>query len=77
MRKYKLRPEVIDRARDRCGCTSDEQLAVKLGLASGTLSRIRRGETPSFITAIRLLDAADAGIPAGVQRIDKDSAAAS
>ena len=69
-RSYRLRPEVIDRARDRLDCTSDEQLAVKLGMASGTLARIRRGETPGFGTAIKLLDAADCGLPAGIQRVE-------
>ncbi|WP_327083224.1 helix-turn-helix domain-containing protein [Mycolicibacter heraklionensis] len=68
MHTYRLRPQVIDRARDRHNCSSDEQLAVKLGMASGTLARIRRGDNPSFVTAIRLLEAADMPL-SGIQRI--------
>ncbi|MFT4088255.1 MAG: helix-turn-helix transcriptional regulator [Gordonia sp. (in: high G+C Gram-positive bacteria)] len=75
MPHYKVRPEVIDRARERLDCTSDEQLAVKIGVASGTIRRIRSGDTPSFITAIKLLDASGVGIPVGVQRIDQIGAA--
>lgn len=67
---YRLHPAVIDRAKDRLGFSSDEQLAVHLEMSSGTIARIRRGETPGFATAIKLLDAADCGIPAGIQRID-------
>lgn len=70
IRHYRLRPEVIDRARDRLNLTSDEQLAVHIGVSSGTIRRIRAGETPGFATALKLLDAADCGIPAGIQRID-------
>lgn len=65
-RHYRLRPEVIDRARDRLGCTSDEQLAGRIGVASGTIRRARAGDSPSFATAIKILDAAGVDIPAGV-----------
>lgn len=68
---YRLRPTVIDLARERLGCTSDEQLAVRLGIASGTIARIRRGEVPSFPTAIRLLDAADVSL-VGVEAVPAD-----
>lgn len=71
--KYRIRPEVIDRARERMSLTSDEQLAHKLGVSGGTISRIRRGETPSFITAIRLLDAAGAPLT-GVARTESPAA---
>lgn len=62
MTKYRLRPEVIDTARANLGVHSDEQLAARLGLTSGTISRARRGESPSFITVIKILDAAGAPI---------------
>lgn len=60
MSKYRIRPEVIDIARRNLGATSDEQLGARLGLTGGTVSRVRRGETPSFVTAIKILDAAGA-----------------
>lgn len=59
--------EVVDQARARTGCTSDEQLAVKLGVSGGTIARIRRGAQPSFATAIRLLEAAGTTV-AGVRK---------
>lgn len=72
--KYRIRPEVIDRARERTGCTSDEQLAARIGVTGGTIHRIRHGATPSFITAIRLLN--EAGVPlTGIARTEDTAAA--
>lgn len=71
--KYRIRPEVLDRARERHGMTSDEQLAAHIGVASGTIHRIRRGETPSFATAILLLDAAGVTL-AGIERTERAAA---
>lgn len=65
--------EVIDQARARTGCTSDEQLAVTLGVSGGTIARIRRGGSPAFTTGIRLLEAAGVTV-AGVRK--RDTAAA-
>ena len=70
---YKIRTEVIDRARERLGADSDEKLAHALGMSLGTITRARRGEQPSFATAIKLLEAAGASV-SGVQRIDKTAA---
>lgn len=68
--KYRIRPEVLDRARELLDCSSDEQLAVRLGIAGGTITRVRRGESPSLSTAIMLMDAADVDkIHVGAQRI--------
>lgn len=69
-KKYHMRPEVIDKARERLGFTSDEQLAVHLGVSSGTITRVRKGETPSFATAILLLDAAGVTL-AGIVKNDR------
>lgn len=70
---YRLRPEVIDRARERLGVTSDEKLAAELKVTAGTISRIRRGESPSFATAIRLLEAAGSPV-SGVVRYEQPAA---
>lgn len=67
--RYRIRPEVIDRAREQLGLDSDEKLGAALGVTGGTISRIRRGETPSFATAIRLLNAAGAPLT-GIARVD-------
>lgn len=53
--KYRIRPEVIDQVRERHGFTSDEQLGAYLGVTGATVHRIRKGESPNFSTAIRLL----------------------
>lgn len=68
MSMYRIRPEVIDQARQRLGVTSDEQLAARLGMTGGTVSRYRRGRGHSFDNAVRILDAA--GMPvSGVERV--------
>lgn len=67
--KYYIRAEVIDLARERLGLSSDEQLAHELKVTSGTISRMRRGESPSFATGIKVLDAAGIGIH-GIVRND-------
>lgn len=67
--RYYIRPETIDLARERLGVSSDEQLAQKLKVTSGTISRMRRGESPSFATGIKVLDAAGVGIH-GIVRND-------
>ncbi|WP_420100144.1 helix-turn-helix domain-containing protein [Corynebacterium sp.] len=64
---YRIRPEVIDRARERLGCTSDEKLAVRLGMTAATIGRVRRGESPSLGTTIALLNAAAVDLPVGVE----------
>lgn len=67
---YILRPEVIDEARKRFGVTSDEKLAAKLNLSSGTVQRARRGKELQFTTAIKLLRAAGAEL-SGVMFVPK------
>lgn len=70
---YRLRPEVLDRVRERHGLTSDEQVAHLIGVSAGTVHRIRRGETPSFATAIKLLNEAGMTL-AGIQKIKTPAA---
>ncbi|MFC2726443.1 MAG: helix-turn-helix domain-containing protein [Corynebacterium matruchotii] len=57
--RYKLSPLVLDKIRSNRGFSSDAQLAHEVGVTVGTISNIRRGATPSFKTAIRLLELAD------------------
>lgn len=56
---YALRPQVLDKIRADHGLSSDEHLARELKLSLGTISGIRRGRTPSFATAIKILEAAN------------------
>ena len=72
--KWRIRPEVIDRARDRLGETSDERLAVRLGMTGTTLSRIRSGAQPSLPNAVSLLRAASVSVEAGLVPADKPAA---
>ena len=57
--RYKLSPLVLDKIRSNRGFSSDAQLAHEVGVTVGTISNIRGGATPSFKTAIRLLELAD------------------
>lgn len=66
--KYKIRPEVIDKARERGGFTSDEQLAASLGVTTNTVLRARQGQGLHFSTGILLLHAAGISIPLGVEK---------
>lgn len=72
--QYRLRPEVIDRARERLGETSDERLAVRLGMTGTTMSRIRGGSQPSLPNAVSLLHAADVPMEIGLERTTSTAA---
>lgn len=51
----RISPEVLDRARDLHGLTSDQALADALGLSMSTVSNLRRGlTTPTIATAMAL-----------------------
>ena len=66
--QYRISPEVVDKARERLGLSSDEKLAVRLGISTGTISRVRRGETGvNFSTGILLLNAAGVAVPLGIR----------
>lgn len=66
--EYRISPEVIKAARDRGGFTSDEALAVSLGISSNTIRRAREGQGVTFSTGIALLNAAGVSIPIGIYR---------
>ncbi|MDN6438343.1 MAG: hypothetical protein L0K27_02620 [Corynebacterium nuruki] len=55
---YTIRPQVLDKIRAEHHWSSDEQMAVNLGLSRGTIDRLRAGGQPSFPVAMRLLEAA-------------------
>lgn len=63
---YRLTPEVIDKARERHGCTSDGELGFLIGISPQTIHRARHGEGVNFSTGMILLDAAGISIPLGV-----------
>lgn len=58
MKKYAIRPAVLDKIRVDNNLSSDEQLANHLGLTLGTISRIRRGYTPNVPTLVKIMQAA-------------------
>lgn len=61
---FKIRPQVLDKIRADHGYTSDQELADALGLAPGTVQRLRAGACPSVPTLVKILDVA------GVERLD-------
>lgn len=63
---YRLTAEVVDKARERHGCTSDYELATVLKMSPHTVWRARHGEGINFSTGMILLDAAGISIPLGV-----------
>ncbi|APT90478.1 hypothetical protein CSPHI_04850 [Corynebacterium sphenisci DSM 44792] len=67
--RYRVRPEVVDRARERLDVSSDERLAARLGVTAATISRIRRGEQPSLPVAVDLLHAAAVSMTAGLEPV--------
>lgn len=51
----RLNPAVLDRARELKGFTSDEQLAVELGMSGATIRNLRHGRTaPTIATALKI-----------------------
>lgn len=67
--QYRVRPEVIDRARERLDVSSDERLAARLGITAATIGRVRRGEQPSLPVAVNLLRAAAVSMTAGLEPV--------
>lgn len=72
----KLNPSVLDRARELKGFTSDEQLAVKMGMSGAAIRNLRHGKTsPTIATALKISRLA--GIPIeGILLSDSVDAAA-
>ncbi len=66
---YRLRREVIDRAKDRLGCTTDQQLSDLTGVIPSQISRARHG-TVGLRTCLALMEAAGIeSINAGIQKV--------
>lgn len=57
--KVRLKPELVDQARNNLGVTSDEKLAAQLELTRNTLDNVRRGKGVSLGTAVLLMNAAN------------------
>lgn len=61
---FQIRPQVFDKILADNGFSSNQELAVKLGLALGTVQRLRAGACPSVPTLVKVLSVA------GVDRLD-------
>lgn len=72
----RINPAVLNRARELKGFTSDEQLAVELGMSGAAIRNLRHGRTaPTIATALKI--ARFAGVPIEgllVETADKDAA---
>lgn len=67
--QYRVITEVLDLARERLNVSSDEKLAVAIGVSGATIARIRRGAVPHFDTAMTLLEEAGLLPVPGIERV--------
>ena len=51
---FTLAPEALDKIRKKHSITSDEKLAAKIGVTTGTIRNLRRGGSPSLETVVKL-----------------------